>query len=277
MTSRHPLRALAAALIVLVGPAAAQDPATRGSSAGAAPGDQAVAAPARRTRSAHSATRPIAPARPPQASLAPAPVHRAARTPTRYVPPPPPAPEEPLRPAASSRGLVLELRNDFGFDRLITVTYANGSHDTIRLDDGFAGAIGVSFLPLAGGRFGSRASVGFKLSAIRGSNGSAWYTMIPLDLVEVAYVGPFRFGAGFSLLIAPRLSGTGFLNERDLRFDPAPGALGEAEWIFAPRTRTGVGVRFAVHRFSATGVDRTAASAGLVLRTDFDLARHAQR
>ncbi|HVI94343.1 MAG TPA: hypothetical protein VM753_10075 [Anaeromyxobacter sp.] len=207
--------------------------------------------------------------------LARPPVYRVARTPTRFATPPPPAPEAPLRPAASSWGLVLELRNDFGFDRLIRVTYANGSHDTIRLDDGFAGAIGASFLPLADGRFGTRATVGLKLSFIRGSNGSAWYTMFPVELVEFAYGGPFRLGAGFSLLVAPRLSGTGFLGDKGMSFAPSPGGVAEAEWIFAPQTRTGVGVRVAVHQFSTSGVDRTAASTGLVLRSDFDLARRA--
>jgi hypothetical protein len=52
-----------------------------------------------------------------------------------------------------------------------------------------------------------------------------------------------------------------------------PGVVFEAEWLFAPRSRTGIGFRTSWHRFNVNGVSVDAPSFGAVLRADFDLAR----
>jgi hypothetical protein len=172
----------------------------------------------------------------------------------------------------SALGVVVELRHDLGFRELLEVEYTNGRRITVSANEGTTVALGLSFLPLAGGRFATRASAGFKIDAVRAGNGRAIFTAIPLDVLEVAYVGPLRLGAGLSLLLAPRLSGTGFLEDASARMGPSPGAVAEAEWIFAPRARAGVGVRAAWHRMSMNGVTMGASTIGLALRADFDLA-----
>ncbi len=172
------------------------------------------------------------------------------------------------RARASAHGLVLELRSDFGLERLVDVAYPSGRTVRMNLNDGLSVALGGSFLPAAGGRLATRVALGVKLDMVRASNGDALFTAVPVDLMEAAYVGPLRVGAGASVLLWPRIRGAGFLEEAGFRFDPAPGAVLDAEWIVAPRIRTGVGVRGSWYRFSWNGVTRWAPSVGLVLRAD---------
>lgn len=176
-------------------------------------------------------------------------------------------------PARATRaGFVLELRSDFGFERLVTLEFSNDRVSTMNINDGLGVAAGLSFLPIAGGRAFTRATVGFKLGRLRASNGSAIFTAFPVDLMECAYVGPFRFGAGGSVLLSPRVSGKGILDQASVAFGPAPGAVVDAEWIVAPRARTGIGLRASWYRFASRGEVRGAPSLGLVMRADFDLA-----
>lgn len=180
----------------------------------------------------------------------------------------------PARARTSALGVTLELRSDFGFGRFVEVQVL-GSDRRVALDlnDGLGISAGASFLPVAGGRMGTRLTVGVKAARLRVSNGEALFLGFPVDVTETAYVGPLRLGAGVSLLVAPRLSGDGIFEESRVRFAPAPGALAEAEWIVSARTRTGIGVRASWYRFAANGTARGAAALGLLVRADFDLAR----
>ena len=180
-----------------------------------------------------------------------------------------PAPDRGIeRPRAGGLGFVVELRSDFGFERLVNVEYTTARRASLNLNDGLGIGVGASFLPLAQGRLATRLALGVKLDLLRASNGSAFFTAIPVDLMELAYVGPLRLGAGASVLLRPRVEGSGFLEEAGFRFDAAPGAVLDAEWIVAPRTRTGIGLRASWYRFSWNGVARGAPAIGLVLRTD---------
>lgn len=175
------------------------------------------------------------------------------------------------RARATRAGFVLELHGDFGFSRLLEVRYTDGHTTRLDLNDGLTVAVGGSFLPLLGGRLATRATVGVKLDLLRASNGSARFTAVPVELMEAAYVGPFRLGAGASVLLWPRLAADGFLQNAAFRFDPAPGAVLEAEWMISAARRTGVGLRAGWYRYAWNGVVRGAPTVGLVMRTDLDL------
>ena len=179
----------------------------------------------------------------------------------------------PPQARATGLGFVLELRSDFGFEQLVDVEYTTDRENRLNLNDGLAVGLGASFLPLAGGRLATRVAAGFMLDLLRASNGDARFTAVPVDLIETLYVGPLRLGAGASVLLWPQLRGDGFLGDARFRFDPAPGAALEAEWVVAPRSRTGVGVRASWYRFSWNGVTRGAPSVGLVLRADVPVGR----
>jgi hypothetical protein len=169
-------------------------------------------------------------------------------------------------------GIVLELRSDFGLQRFVRVEFTNERRASIDLNDGLGVSAGMSFLPLANGRLGTRATAGFKIARLRASNGAAIFTAFPVELAEIAYLGPLRVGAGLSLLVAPRVSGDGIFAPLRTAFAPAPGAVADAEWIVSRRTRTGIGVRASWNRFAAEGSARGAPAVGLVIRSDFDVA-----
>lgn len=215
----------------------------------------------------------LPPARPPPARLSSAvqPSALPAAVPPSAAPPAAPIPV--LGPArASANGIVLELHSDFGFSRLVQIEFTDGRRATLSLNDGISFALGWSFLSLADGRLGTRASVGFKFDRLRASNGSAFFTAFPVDLMEAIYAGPLRLGAGASVLLAPRVGGSGFLDGARASFEPAPGAVLDAEWLVSSRGRAGIGVRASWYRFASSTFVRGAPSLGLVLRADLDVA-----
>lgn len=180
----------------------------------------------------------------------------------------PTAKREPRRARASGTGLVLELRSEFGFSRLLEVEFTNEHRVAMHLNDGLAIAAGVSFLPLEGGRLVTRLSAGVKIDRLRADNGSAVFTAFPVDLMEAAYVGPLRVGAGVSLLVAPRVRADGIFDRAAAAFGPAAGVVADAEWIVSPGARTGIGLRASWYRFAADGYARGAPALGLVIRAD---------
>lgn len=177
------------------------------------------------------------------------------------------------RARASAAGVVVELRSDFGFARLAQIEFTNGRRVSLDSNEGSTLALGASFLPLGGGRLATRATAGVKVQLLRASNGGATFMAFPVELVEVGYAGPLRLGLGGSVLLSPRLRGSGFLESQTRTYRPAPGAVAEAEWIVSPRTRTGIGVRGSWTWLSGDGVSASGPSIGLVLRADFDVAR----
>lgn len=192
---------------------------------------------------------------------------------------PPPRPSErpearrasdPVR--ATRAGLVLELRSDFGLERLVLVEFTNERRAAMNLNDGLGVALGVSFLPLAKGRLVTRATGGLKLARLRASNGTAMFTAFPVELMEAAYVGRVRVGAGLSLLLAPRVSADGILEQERISFAAAPGAVADVEWLLSARGRTGIGLRVGWNRFTWRGTSRGAPAIGVVIRADLDLA-----
>jgi hypothetical protein len=193
----------------------------------------------------------------------------------QYAPaPPPPGPLAPSWALATERGLVLDLRTDFGTEELFEVGFSDGSTQSMNLGQGFTAAAGLSFLPFAGGHLATRATLGFMFTSMQASNGDAWLWSFPLEITQVLYIGPLRLGAGPSFLLSPGFTGSDFFGDLDYDFGPvAPGFVFEAEWVFAKQSRTGIGFRSSVHRFDVNGVSVDAPSFGFVLRADFDLAQ----
>jgi hypothetical protein len=183
------------------------------------------------------------------------------------------ASERPTEARASTLGVVLELRSDFGFERINQIQFTTGRKVGMHLNDGISAALGVSFLPLWDGRLGTRLAGGYKAQYLRASNGTALFTGVPVELVEMIYAGPVRLGLGGSVLLEPRLEGSGFLDGQSRTYDPAPGAVAEVEWLVSARSRTGIGIRGTWSRFTADGVSRDAPAIGLVVRSDLAVVR----
>ncbi|ACG74257.1 conserved hypothetical protein [Anaeromyxobacter sp. K] len=191
-----------------------------------------------------------------------------AAEPAPAVPAPPPQVERAAPERVAPAGLIVELHSDFGLRRFIALEYTSGRRFGLALQDGISAAVGASVLRLAGGRLSTRVTAGFKLQLVRASNGSATFTAFPVELAESLELGPLRLGAGASVLLAPTLRGRGFLEGARIDFDPAPGAVLDAEWLVSRRSRTGIGLRASWHHYQGGGVRRGAPAIGLVVRSE---------
>lgn len=120
---------------------------------------------------------------------------------------------------------------DYGFQELLEVEFENGSRQTLRLNGGGVLAVGAAFWPLQDGRFETRATVGLKYDSIRASNGSVTYLAFPVEITESWNVRPLRLTGGASLLLAPRIRGSRFLEGADLDLKSSLGLVGQAEWV----------------------------------------------
>jgi hypothetical protein len=123
---------------------------------------------------------------------------------------------------------------DLGGATLVEARLSDGSRPTIDANGGFVLAAGADFLPLAGGRFRTRATAGVKYDWIDASNAKVTYLAFPLEAVELLTLARWRLGAGLSLSLRPRLSGSGVASGLDAAFETSLGVLlqAEHEWRF---------------------------------------------
>ncbi len=185
-----------------------------------------------------------------------------------YVPdeptPPPAVPAVPavpaparFRPVANEPPVrfVLQMGADFGFETLLEVRMSDGSSRSIKANQGINGSIGAAFFPLDGGRFATQATIGIEYSGIQAANGSARWLAFPLDVIEFAYADPFRFGLGFSYLLAPSLAGDGVLSEFNVDLKNSLGIVFEGDCVWrrggAGATRYSFGVRYVWQKLEA--------------------------
>jgi len=117
--------------------------------------------------------------------------------------------------------------------------------------------------------------VGFKYDSLKASNGSVSYRAFPIEVVEQFSAGPVRLGAGLSLSLAPRLSGSGAAASLDASLDPSAGLLLEARYVFASAARPGAawgsGPRLLWQRLRSTDTGATVDASALGLVLDFTL------
>jgi len=146
--------------------------------------------------------------------------------------PPAAAPPPPVR-------LVASVGYDYGINRFLTVTFDDGSTQSLRLNGGSFVAVGAAFFPLEGGRFETRGTIGVKYDAIRATNGSVRYLAFPLEVSESLYARPVRLTLGVTVLLAPGFKGEDFLAAVDLDLKPSVGIVGQAEWVLPFRTGRG--------------------------------------
>jgi len=163
---------------------------------------------------------------------------------------------------------------DYGFNELLEVQFEDGSTQSFRLNGGYRLAIGAAFLPLQGGRFETRGTVGIKFDWLSAGNGRVLYVAFPIELLESLNVSPLRLSAGLSLLLAPRVKGEDFLAPLDLDLRNSLGLVGQVEWVFpfqAGRGSLSVGVRLTWQKLEleSGGTAEDASALGGVLGVTF--------
>ena len=166
---------------------------------------------------------------------------------------------EPSRSEVARTRFVANLEIDHQFNAVATVTFADGS--TSSLGDALFGLnAGVAHPLTYDGKFEVQAVMGFLLSRINASNGSAIFWDFPLEVTAHANVGPLRFGAGPALHISPMLRGDGFASGTNVNFGTTVGAVVRAEYRLSEHW--GVGFHYSWLRLSANGQSGDASRIG---------------
>ncbi len=159
---------------------------------------------------------------------------------------------------------VFEIAVDIGTNELYHIIFQDGSKQSIGANTGAGLSLGVSALPLAGGRLRTRVMLGAKGTFQNATNGSIDYYAFPLEALETLELGPIRLGAGLFALLDPSLHGSGVASSITAAFDSTAGFEGRVEAVFG-RTMS-LGLRFIWNKISLHGVTITNAPAiGFVL------------
>lgn len=144
----------------------------------------------------------------------------------------PPPPDRSLR-------LLLGLGYDLGGEKLVQAALSDGTRPSIRAGGGYSLVVGAELLPALEGRLRTRLTAGLRYDAITASNAKVSHLALPLEVAEVYQAGQIRLGAGLSLSLAPRLSGSGDASGLGADFDPSLGAVALLEWFWPTATGGG--------------------------------------
>lgn len=132
--------------------------------------------------------------------------------------------------SAQAADFVIEGGLHAGGDDLETVTFTDGSSETIKAGDGLSLAFGARFdisddLEMA-------ATLGIKIDSIDAQNGSLDWTRYPLNGILLYKMDDWRFGGGLTYHMSPTLEGDGVVVGK-AEFDDALGALLDVRYFFS--------------------------------------------
>lgn len=100
---------------------------------------------------------------------------------------------------------VAKLGADFGGDTLVTVTFTDGSSETVKAHEGLSMGAGVSFLNEAKS-FEVEATIAYKFNMVNATNGDVTWSRFPLDVVAFYRVSRARIGGGLTYHMSPDLT-----------------------------------------------------------------------
>ena len=145
-------------------------------------------------------------------------------------PPPSPTPHRPLRPVA-------EFGIEAGGDRVATVTFTDGSRQSVRAGQGGTLAAGLLWTPSATVPASLRLTAGFKFQTTAADNVSIWMRRFPVELVGSWHLpNQWRVGAGLVRHIQPRFTAENLVP--DIAFGDATGGTLEVGWNVVALTWT---------------------------------------
>ena len=154
------------------------------------------------------------------------------------------------RPAVA---LVVEGALELGGDDLLKVGFTNGNSQTVKAGQGGTLAVGAEAMPFGDAPVRVRGTVGFKFVGTAADNANIYFTRFPVEgLVSYVLPGGVHAGAGYTVHLAPRLHGDGFLPDQS--FDTAHGPTAEVGWKWVALTYTALSYRDEAGRTVAASV-----------------------
>jgi len=159
---------------------------------------------------------------------------------------------------------------DFGGDTLVTVTFTDGSSESIKANELLSLGGGVSIVNAAGD-IEAELSLSYKFALINASNGDVTFSRWPLDALVFYRLPELRLGGGLTYHINPKLSGSGVASGIDATFDNALGLLLQVDYRVTPKINLGIrytSLDYKLHVGSATATARSS-GVGVVFSASF--------
>jgi hypothetical protein len=151
---------------------------------------------------------------------------------------------------------------DFGGDTLVTVTFTDGSRDSIKANEGLSLGGGVSIVNDAGD-IEAEVTLSYKFATITASNGDLTFSRLPLDALVFYRLPALRLGGGLTYHLSPELSGGGVASGLNVSFDDALGLLLQADYRVTPKINLGIRYTSLDYKLHVGGASATARSNGV--------------
>ena len=162
---------------------------------------------------------------------------------------------------------MLKAGYDTGGDKLLTVTFTDGSTKSIRANEGLFVGAGASIVNDTKD-IEAELSLSAKFTAVSASNGDVTWTTFPLDALVFYRFPNVRVGGGLTYHINPKISSSGVtLVPSDVQVDNALGYVLQADYRFGEKIGLGLrytGLEYKLHSAS-TGASATKKSNGVGL------------
>lgn len=169
---------------------------------------------------------------------------------------------------------MLKVGYDFGGETLATVTFTDGSTQSIKANQGFYLGGGASILLTNPKDIEVEVALSYKEDSITAANGEVKFTRIPLDaLVFYRFPEHFRVGGGLTYHLNPKLSTSGVVGNINVNFDDALGWVLQAEYLLPPRSsrtpKMTVGARFTMIDYETNGATAKSNGVGITFSIGF--------
>lgn len=153
---------------------------------------------------------------------------------------------------------------EFGGDKLLSLTYTDGSTSDILVGQGlllFGGADVKDILKSGPLGLDLQATIGVKYSTIQeATNANANFYRFPAELLIFGRINNFRVGAGPVLHFANSFSGSGALSDYTFKFDNALGVTAQADYTWFEHYALGVRYTSIAYNPEIAGIGKLNAS-----------------
>lgn len=156
--------------------------------------------------------------------------------------------------ASANTSPLIAIGADFGGDKIVDVTYSDGSKSSIEAGRGlllsFGALIGLSE------SFETQASVGIKwTSTKKATNGQVDFSRFPAELLLFYRVGDFRIGGGATYHFNNKVKGTKEAAVISGDFENAVGYIGQADYFFGAAKNIGFGAKYTAIEYEPKNSD----------------------
>jgi hypothetical protein len=118
---------------------------------------------------------------------------------------------------------------DFGGDTIVTALFEDGDTEEIKANEGLYFGGGATLINDAR-NFELQLTAAYKFAFIDADNGDIEWTRWPVEAIAFYRWQHVRAGAGLAYHVKPRLTGDGVVNDLNVKFKNALGAIFQVDW-----------------------------------------------